>query len=233
MESPVTTTTRRCQLEQLEQRRMFSATLGATYVQPYGDPKGPAFAVDEAAVGGFESRHQVTFKGRLEGTYSVTPVPNMPPFIVDVLLNAEGNATQFGQFTLVFPHRVDRSSVPSTAIGTYHFTAANGDTLTADVLGRATPTSTPGVLRGVEIATITGGTGRFDGATGGFTCDRLIDTVHFTTVGSFSGTISTVGARAAEVAPTDSATVGFSNQPIRGEARAHQEHDSIASELLQ
>jgi hypothetical protein len=233
MESGITTTASRCQLEPLEHRRMFSASLGATYVQPLVDSKGPAFAVDEAAVAGVEARHQVTFKGRLEGTYSVTPVPNMPPFIVDVLLNAQGNATQLGHFTLVFPHRVDRSSVPSTAIGIYHLTAANGDTLTAAVLGQATPTSTPGVLHGVETATITGGTGRFAGATGGFICERLIDTVHFTTVGSFSGTISTGGARAIAVVPTDTAPVAFSNQQIGSDTQKDQDSGSIAFELLQ
>ena len=81
-----------------------------------------------------------------------------------------------------------------TATGTYEFTAANGDTLTADVVGRAMPTGTPGVLAIVEVATITGGTGRFAGATGSFTVERLYDTVNLTTTGSFEGTISVSGA---------------------------------------
>ena len=77
----------------------------------------------------------------------------------------------------------------STAIGSYEFTAANGDTLTADFTGLAMPTSTPGVLYIEETATITGGTGRFAHATGSFLCERLFDTIAGTTDGSFKGTI--------------------------------------------
>jgi hypothetical protein len=132
-----------------------------------------------------ESAHEVSFKGSLEGVVSMSPLA--PPF-VSVLVNATGNATHLGQFTLAIPHTVNRST--RTAIGSYQFTAANGDTLTADFTGTATPTATPGVLSIVENATITGGTGRFAGATGGFTCQRFFDTVAGTTTGSFEGTIS-------------------------------------------
>ena len=45
-----------------------------------------------------------------------------------------------------------------------------------------------------QTATITGGTGRFEGATGSFTAERLYDTVAGTTTGSFQGTISSPGA---------------------------------------
>ena len=107
---------------------------------------------------------QVPFKGRLEGVVTVTPVPGSPPFIVDVLVEGTGNATHLGQFTLDIPHRVNRAT--RTAIGSYHFTAANGDTLSADFTGQSMPTATPGVIAIVETATITGGTGRFAGATG-------------------------------------------------------------------
>jgi hypothetical protein len=40
-------------------------------------------------------------------------------------------------------------------------------------------------------ATITGGTGRFAGATGSFVGDRLVDMAHGTVTESFDGTIST------------------------------------------
>ena len=132
-----------------------------------------------------ESAQDVAFKGSLEGVVSMTPLA--PPF-VSVLVNATGNATQLGQFTLAIPHTVNRST--RTAIGSYQFTAANGDTLTADFTGKATPTATPGVLYIEETATITGGTGRFAGATGSFTCERLYNTTTGTTTGSFEGTIS-------------------------------------------
>ncbi len=131
---------------------------------------------------------QVPFKGRLEGVATVTPL--RPPFVL-VVVNATGNATHLGRFTLAIPHTVNRAN--GTATGSYQFTAANGDTLTADFTGKARPTATPGVLAIAETATITGGTGRFDGATGNFTAQRLFNTVTGTTVGSFEGTISSPG----------------------------------------
>jgi hypothetical protein len=133
---------------------------------------------------------QVPFKGRLEGVVTVTPVS--PPFIVDVLVNAAGEATHLGRFTLAIPHRVNRAN--GTATGSYHLTAANGDTLFASFAGQSMPTPTPGVIYIAETATITGGTGRFAGATGGFICERLFDAVNFMTTGSFNGTISSPGA---------------------------------------
>src|SRR5207253_4030549 len=119
---------------------------------------------------------QTPFKGGFEG--DVTHTPLIPPFD-SVLVEAAGEATHLGRFTLDIPHVVNRAN--RTAIGTYEFTAANGDTLTADFTGLATPTATPGVLYIVESATITGGTGRFAGATGSFTTERWLDTINLTT----------------------------------------------------
>ena len=128
---------------------------------------------------------QVPFKGSFEGDVTVTPLT--PPY-VSVLVEGTGNATQLGRFTLDIPHVVNRAD--RTAIGTYEFTAANGDTLIAEFTGIATPTDVPGVLYIEETATITGGTGRFAGATGSFLSERWFDTVNLTTSGSFEGTIS-------------------------------------------
>ena len=71
----------------------------------------------------------------------------------------------------------------------------NGDTLIADVTGQFGPTAeNPRVLLSVETATITGGTGRFAGATGSFTVERLLNLDTFSTTVSFEGTISSPGA---------------------------------------
>jgi hypothetical protein len=53
-----------------------------------------------------------------------------------------------------------------------------------------TPTATPGIASIVETATITGGTGRFAGATGSFIVERLVDLINLETTGSFEGTIT-------------------------------------------
>jgi hypothetical protein len=130
------------------------------------------------------------FKGLLEGSFTVTPVPPFPPQSVDVLVTATGRTTQLGRFTAVFPARVNISTVPSTAVGTYTFTAANGDTLIADSIGQAVQVA-PNLLYIVDNATIVGGTGRFAHASGEFVIRRLADQVNFTTVGAISGTIHT------------------------------------------
>jgi hypothetical protein len=106
--------------------------------------------------------------------------------MVDV--EAKGHASHLGRFTLDIPHVVNRATRAAT--GSYEFTAANGDKVYAEFTGLATPTATPGVLYIEETASITGGTGRFAGATGSFTVERLFDTVAGTTSGSFEGTIS-------------------------------------------
>ena len=127
---------------------------------------------------------QVPFKGSLEGTVT----RSLPPPPISVLVEGAGTATQLGRFTVDIPHEV----VPPNASGFYHFVAANGDTLTAEFTGVSAPVA-PGFLHIVETATITGGTGRFAGASGSFVCERLYDIAAGTTIGSFDGTISAPG----------------------------------------
>jgi hypothetical protein len=136
---------------------------------------------------GAAAAQPVPFVGRLDGVATVT---GLPP-IVSVLVIAKGNATQLGQFALAIPHTVDLRFMTGT--GSYQFTAANGDRLIATFKGQAKTTPTPGVIAIVETATITGGTGRFAGATGGFICQRLFNRVTGKTTGSFQGTISVPG----------------------------------------
>jgi hypothetical protein len=125
----------------------------------------------------------VPFKGRIQGNVTITPLD--PPFAF-VLIEGGGNATKLGRYTVTIPHIVNFAT--ATGEGQYLFTAANGDTLSADMTGFAVPTDYGFYI--VETATITGGTGRFAGATGSFTCEREFDTTTLTTVGSFEGTIS-------------------------------------------
>ena len=130
---------------------------------------------------------QVPFRGRLEGIVA-TVTPLTPPFVA-VTLEGEGNATQLGHFDV--SSSIVANEADGTAVGTYEFRAANGDTLTADYTEHFAETDVPGVFADVITATITGGTGRFAGATGSFVGDRLADTVHGVVTESFDGTIST------------------------------------------
>ncbi len=49
----------------------------------------------------------------------------------------------------------------------------NGDTITTIIAGELEATATPGISSITEIDIITGGTGRFAGAKGSFTVERL------------------------------------------------------------
>jgi hypothetical protein len=124
----------------------------------------------------------------MSGTATVTPVD--PPF-ASVLLEGSGAASQLGRFTLLAPHIVNQAT--QTAEGTYVFTAADGSTLTATLSGSASLAG-PGVLAISEEATITGGTGRFEGATGSFSTERTFFLATGQTHGSFEGWISTPGS---------------------------------------
>lgn len=132
------------------------------------------------------AKEQVPFKGRLEGSHIHKPIPGLPP---SAFLDGSGtgNGTHLGKFSYLFPHTVNFST--GTATGTYTFTAANGDKVFAEFTGQSTPLE-PGFVNVVELATITGGTGRFAGATGHFTVERVVNQVERTTTGTYSGTIS-------------------------------------------
>jgi len=81
-----------------------------------------------------------------------------------------------------------------TYVGSYVFTAANGDSISGPFSGSLTPTDVQGLFDNTETAFITSGTGRFASATGTFNLGGQIDL----NIGTFSlpweGTISTVGS---------------------------------------
>jgi hypothetical protein len=131
---------------------------------------------------------QVPFKGSLEGTVTVTPLD--PPF-ASVLIEGTGDGTQLGRYSLESQALVNQAA--RTGGGWLVLTAANGDTLTADHVGIGAILVAPGVLSITEAAVITGGSGRFAGATGSFTIERTFFMAAGVTTGSFEGTISSPG----------------------------------------
>ena len=133
------------------------------------------------------AQHQVPFHGVFEGDYTVTPIPGTPT--AELVVSASGHGSQVGAFDLEIPHLVNFAT--SNATGEYLMTAANGDMVIGTFTGHATPIGTDGHYATlVEEVTITGGTGRFAGATGSFTAVRLIDRVNLLTIGYYDGTIS-------------------------------------------
>jgi hypothetical protein len=126
---------------------------------------------------------QVPFKGSAEG--AIVSVSPDPAGVVLVVL-AEGNTTQLGRFSreeiILF------NPATGALTGLIGFTAANGDQLFGTVEGGFI---SPGTATGTY--TFTGGTGRFQNASG--EADFSLSTsngVHFTV--EFDGSLSSVGA---------------------------------------
>lgn len=135
------------------------------------------------------------FKGTLEGRH-ISRTPLAPPFVFD-RFEAEGQATQLGRFELVIEATVNFGARPVTGAGTYTFIAANGDRLVADHTG-VSALVRPGLVLITERAIIDPdrSTGRFAGAEGTFTVERLADFatgVGGLTAGTIDGTISRAG----------------------------------------
>ena len=121
-----------------------------------------------------------------KGTFSGVETDQLVFPILSVSREGTGTATYLGKYTEHATFQVDVRT--GSATGTATFTAANGDTLTASVVGQGTVTG-PTTRSIVEVYTITGGTGRFAGATGTFTLERTLDLATGVSTGAFSGTI--------------------------------------------
>jgi hypothetical protein len=145
-----------------------------------------ALAVPAAA------QKQVPFKGAMQGHEIDTPQGGPPPTTLSVDGRTRGIATLVGQFS--FTYQLTVTLANGTATGSGHLITANGDSIDTTIVGQSEPTATPGVLSITEIDTITGGTGRFAGAQGSFTVERLVTQATGFTSGSFHGTMTSPGA---------------------------------------
>lgn len=138
------------------------------------------------------AQDQVPFKGSIQGHEIDTPQGGPPPTTLNVDGSATGIGTHVGQFSVTYHLTVTLAN--GTATGSAQLIAANGDSIYSTVAGSSERTATPGVSSITEINTITGGTGRFAGAQGSFTVERLINQITGLTSGSFHGTITSGAA---------------------------------------
>jgi len=116
-----------------------------------------------------------------------TYVVNFPA--MSVTASGSGHASQLGKFTVSYSVQVNLLTNAGTG-GVAEFVSANGDRLFAEGTGQAAETGTPGVFSIVENYTITGGTGRFGGASGNITLDRMVNITTGVTSGTMTGTIT-------------------------------------------
>jgi hypothetical protein len=141
-----------------------------------------AFAVSLASVAVSAVAAETPFKGTVNAVETgqvVFPIRSLDR-------EGTGTATYLGRYTEHVVMQINVLTMSST--GTATFTAANGDTLSASVVGQATRTG-PTVLSIVEVYTITGGTGRFADATGTFTLESTVEQTTGVSSGTFSGAI--------------------------------------------
>ncbi len=130
----------------------------------------------------------VPFKGTIQ-TSEILDFTGFPTAVTSSAIGT-GNATHLGRFSATWVVVIDFTLPGGAAIGSGVYTAANGDSLFTDIVGYGTPTENPDVISIVDEQTITGGTGRFAGATGSFIRKSLSNLVTGFTDGSFEGTIS-------------------------------------------
>ncbi len=123
----------------------------------------------------------------LKGSVQATETQNVVPPLNYINLNGSGNATQLGLYTYSLQAVLHLPTLSATTSAT--FVAADGSSLFTNGTGQGTLTETPGVVLIVETLTITGGTGRFDGASGNITIQRLVNRATLESSGTIEGTI--------------------------------------------
>jgi hypothetical protein len=126
---------------------------------------------------------RVPLKAAETGTFQLLGPCETSGIVVDV--TGSGHATQLGDFTTHYRE----CFFPATGAvtdGSFRLTAANGDTIVGTYGGQVSPTGDSTVFAYDDPGVITGGTGRFAGASG------IVDTrgvVNLAT-GEYSGTIT-------------------------------------------
>ena len=134
----------------------------------------------------------VPFKGTVSGGFTSTP-----PVACNstVTISAGGQATHLGNYTWESTHNVNVCSSPFVVTGgSVTLTAANGDQLYGTYTGTSHFIDATPVLAFDITITITGGTGRFENATGTIEVTGEADTSTGSSTATMDGTISSVGS---------------------------------------
>lgn len=141
-------------------------------------PTSPSSPIGGAALTEARGGSELPFRGTLQASETVDGSLHH--------LVGTGQATHLGRFTLIADFTV--TSPPPTASGTAIWAAANGDEIFTTVTGQGVVTFP--VLAVVETHNITGGTGRFAGASGRIILERSINLQTFISSATITGTIS-------------------------------------------
>jgi hypothetical protein len=160
-----------------------------------------AIFVTVALIGSAAAQKPMPFHGSIQG--EETAAFNADQSIRTVDGRGTGSSTHPHLRRLTVEWGVTVPIATGRGIGHYTFTAADGDSISTELLGSGEvifpqPGGPPTHIHVVEQNIITGGTGRFAGVTGSFTVERLVDVSAdpdpfspgpFPVSGSFHGTI--------------------------------------------
>jgi hypothetical protein len=134
----------------------------------------------------------LTFAFRSTGNNFTIPVD--PPVVSTRLFLTNGQSDLLGPFRgigHVINHLGPDGQLAYNDGGVVALTGANGDAIFYTYAGVVSPATTPSVRRLAQAATITGGTGRFAGATGSGILTIAIDLSNGQATGTFAGMITT------------------------------------------
>lgn len=135
---------------------------------------------------------QTIFQGTWESSEIPTFIPAPPPDAETMLVDGEasGNATYLGKYNATYKATVDVAGCGCSEGDTVHFVAANGDSLDGTGWGNGRAIDgVPGFNLVTQTYTVTGGTGRFAGATGYFVVLRMANLATGESTGSLTGAI--------------------------------------------
>jgi hypothetical protein len=124
---------------------------------------------------------------RIEGSLETVENHVVTPPTMLVQLEGTGCATHFGHYILTVKETVILATKASQ--GTFEIETACGDKVLGTTVGQGTPTGVPNQVSIVEVDTVTGGTGRYQDATGTITVHRVVDQLTLTSTGAIEGSI--------------------------------------------
>ena len=129
---------------------------------------------------------------RIKGALQTRSTGSVDKGLLQASGTGAGIASFIGPFTFTDKATVDLATGLNTG-GSFQLTAANGDTVQGSYVGRTEPGDVPTGTHFIGLLVITGGTGRYKGATGSLTWDRYFDDTNIPvfnlSYGSLTGTI--------------------------------------------
>jgi hypothetical protein len=124
-------------------------------------------------------------------------IPTDQPGVFLAVITGAGRGTPFGHLTFSATEAIDFVSRPGTAVvtdGKFVITASDGSRLFATYTGTGVPDpDRPGFVIGEATATLTGGTGRFERASGTVPFSLYIDTATLTETITFDTYAALIG----------------------------------------